>query len=90
MCESLQRQLNEANADIQDYTESSKELQDELEKELARMEAGERDMRKGLEQARGECDDWKVRAESQCRVSRADSRACRPSIRLPYATIPIP
>jgi hypothetical protein len=26
------------------------------------MEKGEREMRKGLEEARGECDDWKVRA----------------------------
>lgn len=75
LCESLQRQLNEANADIQDYTESSKELQDELEKELARMEKGEREMRKGLEEARGECEDWKVRACLTEKSGQAGHRA---------------
>lgn len=62
LCASLEQQLNDANADIQEYTESSKELQDELEKELARMEKSEREMRKGLDEARGQVEDWKVRA----------------------------
>jgi predicted nucleic acid-binding Zn-ribbon protein len=70
LCDSLQSQLADANADIQDYTESSKELQDELEKELQRMEKGEREMRKGLEEARGETDDWKVRFLSRGRGER--------------------
>lgn len=61
-CASLTAQLADANADITDYTESSKELQEELEKELAMMEKGEREMRKGLEEARGDMEEWKVSA----------------------------
>ena len=58
--DSLQAQLDEAHADIRDFTESSKELQDELEKELGRLEKGERDMRRSLEHAAAETDEWKV------------------------------
>lgn len=60
LCDALQSQLTDANADIQDFTESSRELQEELEKELATMEASEKSMRKGLDEARGEMEDWKV------------------------------
>lgn len=60
LCSTLQTQLADANADIADYTESSKELQDELEKELSRMEKSEKEMRRGLEEAREEVDGWKV------------------------------
>ncbi|KAM0789112.1 hypothetical protein ACM66B_003167 [Microbotryomycetes sp. NB124-2] len=59
--DTLQRQLEDANLEMQDFMESSKELQDELEKELARIEASEKDMRRGLEQARGEIDEWKTK-----------------------------
>lgn len=65
-CEQLQRELTAANEDIAEYTESSKELQDELEKELARMEKSEKDMRVAMELAQGEVEDWKVRG--LCRV----------------------
>ncbi|KAK4704936.1 hypothetical protein P7C70_g1277, partial [Phenoliferia sp. Uapishka_3] len=61
LCASLQTQLADANSDIQEFTESSKELQEELEKELAAMEASERNMRKGLDEARGEMEDWKAK-----------------------------
>lgn len=66
--------MNDANADIQEFTESSKELQDELEQELARMEKSERGMRKDLEEAKGKCEDWKVRARRSFGVEQqADS-----------------
>ena len=61
LCDSLQAQLADANSDIHEFTESSRDLQEELEKELARMEASEKSMRKGLDEARGEMEDWKVR-----------------------------
>lgn len=60
-CQELQRELNAANEDIAEYTESSKELQDELEKELARMETSEKSMRVAMELAQGEVEAWKVR-----------------------------
>ncbi|KAI5481632.1 hypothetical protein MNV49_002858 [Pseudohyphozyma bogoriensis] len=58
---SLRRQLDDAEQDLNEFSESSKELQDELEKELARMEKGEKDMVKGLEDARNETEQWKTK-----------------------------
>ncbi|SCV70732.1 BQ2448_3494 [Microbotryum intermedium] len=58
---SLQSQLTDANDDIKEFTESSKELQDELEQELARMEKSEKEMRRGLDEARTDVEQWKVR-----------------------------
>lgn len=77
LCSSLQRQLSDANAELVEYHESSKdlqdsskELQDELEKELERLERQEAEVRKGLEEARSEAEQWKVRTcsfrESNC------------------------
>ncbi|KAK4052544.1 NADH:ubiquinone oxidoreductase [Microbotryomycetes sp. JL221] len=57
----LQKQLEDANNEMQDFMESSKELQDELERELARIEANERDVKRGLEQAKYEVDEWKTK-----------------------------
>lgn len=57
---SLQQQVNEANQDMDDYTESTKELQLELESELDRMDKSEREIRRALEAAEGEKEEWKV------------------------------
>ncbi|KAL8293717.1 hypothetical protein RQP46_000418 [Phenoliferia psychrophenolica] len=67
LCESLQSQLADANSDIQEFTESSRDLQEELEKELAAMEASEKNMRKGLDEARGEMEDWKSKYTASLR-----------------------
>lgn len=59
---SLTNQLAEANDEIKEFTDSSRELQDELEKELGRLEAGEGEMRRRLEETRDEGEGWKVRS----------------------------
>ncbi|GAA5861558.1 hypothetical protein JCM8547_008072 [Rhodosporidiobolus lusitaniae] len=59
LCSSLQSQLANAEEDIADFTASSKELQQELEKELERMEEAERSLRKEMESERGKAEDWK-------------------------------
>ncbi|BGP15512.1 hypothetical protein JCM10213_006588 [Rhodosporidiobolus nylandii] len=59
LCSSLQSQLQAAEQDIADFTESSKELQGELEKELERVEKAERDLRREWEEERGRADEWK-------------------------------
>jgi predicted nucleic acid-binding Zn-ribbon protein len=60
LCQSLQSQLQTAEDDIQDFTDSSKELQRELEQELERMESAERGLRREMETERGKADEWKV------------------------------
>jgi len=60
LCSSLQSQLAAAEEDIKDFTESSKELQNELEQELERMEKAEKGMRRELEMVQGDREDWKV------------------------------
>lgn len=57
---SLQAQLAAAEEDIKDFTESSKELQNELEQELERMEKAEKGMRRELELVQSDREDWKV------------------------------
>ncbi|GAA5920307.1 hypothetical protein JCM1841_004521 [Sporobolomyces salmonicolor] len=59
LCTSLQSQLAAAEQDIQDFTESSKELQNELEQELERMEKAEKGMRRELEECQGDREGWK-------------------------------
>jgi len=60
LCASLQTQLSAAEEDIKDFTESSKELQNELEQELERMEKAEKGMRRELEMVQGDREEWKV------------------------------
>ena len=60
LCSSLQSQLSAAEEDIKDFTESSKELQNELEQELERMEKAEKGMRRELEMVQGDREEWKV------------------------------
>lgn len=61
LCSSLQDKLQSAEDDINDFSESSKELQRELEKELETMEMAERGLRREMETERGRADEWKVR-----------------------------
>ncbi|KWU43270.1 hypothetical protein RHOSPDRAFT_26419 [Rhodotorula sp. JG-1b] len=58
-CSALQAQLAAAEQDILEFTESSKELQAELEGELERMDKAEKGMRRELEDARNEKEEWK-------------------------------
>ncbi|GAA5991899.1 hypothetical protein JCM10908_002261 [Rhodotorula pacifica] len=58
-CTSLQSQLAAAEQDILEFTESSKELQAELESELERMDKAEKGMRRELDETRNEKEEWK-------------------------------
>ncbi|TKA52426.1 hypothetical protein B0A53_05133 [Rhodotorula sp. CCFEE 5036] len=58
-CSALQAQLAAAEQDILEFTESSKELQAELEGELERMDKAEKGMRRELDDARNEKEEWK-------------------------------
>jgi uncharacterized protein (DUF488 family) len=60
LCTTLQKKLETAEEDIADFTDSSKELQRELEKELETMEMAERGLRREMEQERDRADEWKV------------------------------
>ncbi|GAA5884999.1 hypothetical protein JCM16303_006510 [Sporobolomyces ruberrimus] len=64
---SLQSQLAAAEEDIKDFTESSKELQNELEQELERMEKAEKGMRRELELVQSDREDWKTKYTSALR-----------------------
>ncbi|POY73820.1 hypothetical protein BMF94_3361 [Rhodotorula taiwanensis] len=59
LCASLQSQLAAAEQDILEFTESSKDLQAELESELERMDKAEKGMRKELDDTKNEKDEWK-------------------------------
>ena len=72
-CSALQAQLAAAEQDILEFTESSKELQAELEGELERMDKAEKGMRRELEDARNEKEEWKVR-KYPCRNSPQSGR----------------
>ncbi|GAA5970497.1 hypothetical protein JCM3765_005831 [Sporobolomyces pararoseus] len=67
LCSSLQSQLSAAEEDIKDFTESSKELQNELEQELERMEKAEKGMRRELEMVQGDREEWKTKYTSALR-----------------------
>lgn len=60
LCRSLEQQVKDAHDDMDDYTESTKELQQELETELDRMDKSEKEMRIALEAAENDKDEWKV------------------------------
>ncbi|GJN89428.1 hypothetical protein Rhopal_002408-T1 [Rhodotorula paludigena] len=60
-CAALQAQLDAAEADIRDFTDSSHDLQRELEHELERMERAETALRTDLDQHRSAADEWKTK-----------------------------
>lgn len=72
-CTALQAQLAAAEQDILEFTESSKELQAELEGELERMDKAEKGMRRELDDARNEKEEWKVtKSTTEFRNSSGD------------------
>ena len=50
---------------LSDFQASSKELEDEMEKELANTERRETELRTEAERLRGEVDSWKVRHQNR-------------------------
>ena len=52
--------LEETRNELDDFHTSSKELEEELERELQRTEKAHQDMKVKLERAEGERDEWKV------------------------------
>lgn len=76
---------------LADFQSSSKELEDEMEKELANTERRETELRHEAERLRSDVDAWKVglRPMKLLRV-RAESMSCRstePSPRHPQGTL---
>ena len=53
--------LAEARAELDDFQRSSKELEDELERELERTEKTQQELRVKAAKAESERDEWKVR-----------------------------
>jgi hypothetical protein len=53
--------LAETKNELDDFHQSSKELEEELERELLRTEKAQQDLRVKVERAENERDSWKVR-----------------------------
>lgn len=60
LCRSLEQQVKDAHDDMDEYTESTKEFQQELETELDRIDKSEKGMQIALEAAENDKDEWKV------------------------------
>lgn len=82
-CVNLARQLSDTKADLQEFEDCSRELQVELEKDMAQMEKAEKDMRIGWEKARGEIEELQVRPSlvslllperTTCGISKSERR----------------
>ena len=58
--------LAETRAELDDFHHSSKELEEELEKELERTEKAQQDLKIKVAKAEQERDDWKVRVHVAC------------------------
>ena len=73
----LQDELEELKIALSDFQSSSKELEDEMERELATNERRETELRTEAERLRGEVESWKVRVQelSFCPVWACASRA---------------
>lgn len=56
--------MSETLADLDEFQRSSKELEDELEKDLERNEKAQQDLRVKVARAETERDDWKVRVDT--------------------------
>ncbi|GAA6021163.1 hypothetical protein JCM10207_008340 [Rhodosporidiobolus poonsookiae] len=67
LCTRLANQLEAAEQDIADFTESSKELQGELERELERVEKAEKELRGKCESERRKADEWKTKYTTSLR-----------------------
>ena len=52
--------LAETRAELDDFHHSSKELEEELERELDRTEKAQQDLKVKISKAESERDDWKV------------------------------
>lgn len=85
-CTALQAQLAAAEQDILEFTESSKELQAELEGELERMDKAEKGMRRELEDARSEKEEWKVRKSPTIRKELPSGANTHPPQQGKYTT----
>ncbi|GAA5827205.1 hypothetical protein JCM3770_000323 [Rhodotorula araucariae] len=64
LCAQLEAQLAQAELDILEFTQSSKDLQHELELELDRMDKADKRIRADLDHATRTADDWKARTRS--------------------------
>lgn len=53
--------LAETRAELEDFQQSSKELEEELEQELERTEKAQQDLKVKAAKAETERDEWKVR-----------------------------
>ena len=58
----LQDELEDLKIALSDFQSSSKELEDEMERELATNERRETELKTEAERLRGEVESWKVRA----------------------------
>lgn len=68
--------LAETKNELDDFHQSSKELEEELERELSRTEKAQQDLKVKVERAEGERDQWKVRRSRASRVTTpVDPRA---------------
>lgn len=61
LCATLRQQLAESQADQQMFEDTSRELQEELERDFAALEKSERDVQAGWERSRADLDDLQVR-----------------------------
>jgi len=53
--------LSDARHDLEDFVQSSKELEEELLRELERTEKTQKDLKDKVSRAEMDRDDWKVR-----------------------------
>jgi hypothetical protein len=61
--------LNEARHELEDFVQSSKELEEELLRELERTEKTQKDLKDKVSRAETDRDEWKVRL-LDCRRGR--------------------
>lgn len=79
--------LAETKAELDDFQTASKDLEEELERELQRTECEKERLRLLTSKAEKECNEWKVGVNQSLdytvkylRESRINSLICRPSI----------
>ncbi len=82
--------LSEARAELDDFQHSSKELEEELERELDRTEKVQKELRVKVSVAESQSAEWKVRANTQ-HTLRDTTCSCAARTNLsPYKRIIIP
>lgn len=77
LCRSLEQQVKEAHDEMDDYTETTKELQQELETELDKVDKSEKGMRLALEAADNDKEEWKVTTPSAHHIIDRALHICR-------------